>query len=541
MKHVIDFLKGQSDLPLLRFAFMAAVAGGCTIVVLSTLNSGAVNASRGDTFGWLFGLFAAAAAAQIFSQRYLHITAFTEVEKSLHTYRMRQVERVRRCNLDALEEIGPARIFGALTRQTQTLATTAPAILAGAQSAISVVFALAYLAWLNVAALFLTVAILGLGFLVYMFRLRRARATLAEVNGQENELFDSVTDLIEGFKEVRLNAARSADLAVFVAEISSRTCEMRTGVNVKLLEVYLFGQLIFLTASGALVFLLPGFGFIQPEELLQTLTVILFLFGPIGSMTTASSAVANAPAACEVMLDLDRRLHQAVQGAGSRAVPGQSSDFAKIELRQVVYTHGQAGGFMVGPLDLTLRRGDVLFISGGNGSGKSTLLRLLTALYLPQQGQILVDGRVVDGDRREACQNLYSTVFSDFHLFQRLFGLGDVASDKILEWLTTMEIEKKTGMHNGRFDTIKLSTGQRKRLALVVAALEDRPIYVFDEFAADQDPAFRRKFYDEILPALRARGKTVVAVTHDDRYFDRATRHLVMEDGRLTEYGASDD
>lgn len=258
-------------------------------------------------------------------------------------------------------------------------------------------------------------------------------------------------------------------------------------------------------------------------------------------MTAASSAVANAQAACEVMLDLERRLHQAVQRSGSGTAPGQPSDFAEIELRQVVYTHGQSGGFMVGPIDLTLRRGDVLFISGGNGSGKSTLLRLLTALYLPQQGQLLVDGRVVDGDRREACQNLYSTVFSDFHLFRRLFGLGDVAPDQILEWLTTMEIEKKTGMHDGRFDTIKLSTGQRKRLALVVAALEDRPIYVFDEFAADQDPAFRRKFYDEILPALRARGKTVVAVTHDDRYFDRATRHFVMEDGRLTEYGASDD
>jgi len=538
MKPVIDFLRAQSALPLPRLAFTAAVAGGCTIVVLSTLNSGAVNASKDEALGWLFVLFGAAAAVQIYSQRYLHITAFTEIEKSLHTYRMRQVERVRRCNLDALEEIGPARIFGALTRQTQTLATTAPAILAGAQSAISVVFALAYLAWLDIAALFLTVAIVGLGFLVYMLRLRRARAMLAEVNGQENELFDSVTDLIEGFKEVRLNAGRSADLAVFIDEISRRTCEIRTDVDVKLLEVYLFGQLIFLAAGGALVFLLPGFGLTQPEELLKTVTVILFLFGPIGSMTAASSAVANAQAACEVMLDLERRLERAAHGSGT--APAQPSDFAEVALRQVVYTHGENGsGFMVGPIDLTLRRGDVLFISGGNGSGKSTLLKLLTALYLPQQGQLLVDGRVVGGDQREACQNLYSTVFSDFHLFRRLFGLGEVGAEHVAEWLTTMEIEKKTGMHDGRFDTIKLSTGQRKRLALVVAALEDRPIYVFDEFAADQDPAFRRKFYDEILPALRARGKTVVAVTHDDRYFDRATRHLVMDEGRLTEHGAS--
>lgn len=538
MKSIIEFLRAQSALPLPRLAFMAAVAGACTIVVLSTLNSGAVNASKGDTLGWLFMLFAAAAAVQIYSQRYLHVTAFTEVEKSLHTYRMRQVERVRHCDLDTIEEIGPARIFGALTRHTQTLATTAAPILAGAQSAISVIFALGYLAWLDIAALFLTMAIIGLGFFVYALRLRRARATMADVNVRENELFDALTDLIDGFKEVRLNAARSADLAVFIEKISLRTCEMRTGIDVKLLEVYLFGQLIFLSAGGALVFLLPGFGVTQPEEQLKTITVILFLFGPIGSITAAASAVANAQAACEVLLDLEKRLEAATRG--SRTPEAPLTTFSEIALRQAVYTHGQSSGaFMVGPIDLTLRRGDVLFISGGNGSGKSTLLKLLTALYIPQQGQLLVDGKVVDAERREACQNLFSTVFSDFHLFQRLFGLGEVGAERILEWLTTMEIEKKTGMHDGRFDTIKLSTGQRKRLALVVAALEDRPIYVFDEFAADQDPAFRQKFYDEILPALRALGKTVVAVTHDDRYFDRATRHLVMDEGRFVEPGAS--
>ena len=534
MKPVVDFLRAQSALPVQRLAVMAAVAGGCTIVVLSTLNSGAVNASRGDGLGWLLAMFTFAAAVQIYSHRYLYVTTFTEIEKALHVYRMRQIERVRRCDLDALEEIGPARIFGALTHQTQKLATSIAPILALAQSAISVVFALAYLAWLDLVALLLTVAIVGIGFLVYMSRLRHARATLADVNLRENELFDAVTDLIDGFKEVRLHSPRSADLAAFIEEISRRTCELRTSVDVKLLEVYLFGQLIFLAAGGALVFLLPGFGLTDSEELLKTITVVLFLFGPIGSMTAASSAVANAQASCEILLELERKLEQAAHlPQGTPAAP--FAGFEEIELRQVVYTHArEAGGFMVGPIDLRIRRGEILFISGGNGSGKSTLLKLLTALYLPQQGQLLVDGKAIDARHRAACQNLFSTVFSDFHLFQRLFGLGEVDAADVLEWLTTMEIEKKTGMHERRFDTIKLSTGQRKRLGFVVAALEDRPVYVFDEFAADQDPAFRRKFYEEILPALHARGKTVIVVTHDDRYFDRATRHIVMDEGRLS-------
>jgi len=131
-------------------------------------------------------------------------------------------------------------------------------------------------------------------------------------------------------------------------------------------------------------------------------------------------------------------------------------------------------------------------------------------------------------------------VFSDFHLFERTFGLGDVSEAQAAQWLSAMGLGDKTALRNRRFDTIRLSTGQRKRLALVVALLEDRPIYVLDEFAADQDPEFRRKFYDEILPAMRERGKTVVVVTHDERYFDRASRHLTMEEGRIVQRGAAD-
>jgi len=145
----------------------------------------------------------------------------------------------------------------------------------------------------------------------------------------------------------------------------------------------------------------------------------------------------------------------------------------------------------------------------------------------------VVDGRAVDARGREAYQALFSTVFWDFHLFQRTFGLDTVSPDAVRRWLEVMEIADKASYRDGRFDTLKLSTGQRKRLAFVVAALEDRPVMVLDEFAADQDPAFRRKFYDEILPLLTARGKTVVAVTHDERYFNRATRHLIMDEGRF--------
>ena len=90
----------------------------------------------------------------------------------------------------------------------------------------------------------------------------------------------------------------------------------------------------------------------------------------------------------------------------------------------------------------------------------------------------------------------------------------------------------------GEFNTVDLSTGQRKRLALIVSLLEKRPILLLDEWAADQDPEFRRKFYFDLLPALHRAGVTVVVVTHDDRYLDEMdlpARRLRMDEGRFVE------
>jgi putative ATP-binding cassette transporter len=189
----------------------------------------------------------------------------------------------------------------------------------------------------------------------------------------------------------------------------------------------------------------------------------------------------------------------------------------------------------VGPIDLTIRAHEITFITGGNGSGKSTFLKLLTGLYQPTSGVIKVDKVPIDETNREIYRNMISTVFSDYHLFKRLYGLRNIDHQEINELLREMELEEKTGLVDNEFETLELSNGQKKRLALLVSLLEDRPIFVFDEWAADQDPGFRRKFYKELLQKLKEKGKTIIAVTHDDRYFDVADRLLKMEEGKVTE------
>ena len=212
--------------------------------------------------------------------------------------------------------------------------------------------------------------------------------------------------------------------------------------------------------------------------------------------------------------------------------------FREISLEKVKFSYQDESGatFTVGPIDFTIVPGEVVFIAGGNGSGKSTFLKLFTGLYFPQEGSIRLDGALVNADSCDRYRSLFATVFTDFHLFDRLYGLYDLPDEEVERRLDLIEMRGKTGVVDSAFTTLELSGGQRKRLALMVSMLEDRPVYVFDEVAADQDPPFRRKFYKEILPLLQRSGKTVVVVTHDDRYFEEADRLLKMDEGKLVRY-----
>ena len=214
------------------------------------------------------------------------------------------------------------------------------------------------------------------------------------------------------------------------------------------------------------------------------------------------------------------------------------SSFQTIQFEEVCFTYQDPDGnatFQVGPIDGQVRRGEVIFLVGGNGSGKTSFLKLFTALYAPSQGNIRVDGVAIGPANVQSYRNLFSAIFSDFYLFEKLHGLSDATAERIDALLEVMALSGKTAFQNGRFSNTHLSTGQRKRLALVVALLEDKPIYVFDEVAADQDARFRNYFYETLLPELKTSGKTVVVVTHDDRYFHIADRVIGMDYGKFRE------
>ena len=270
--------------------------------------------------------------------------------------------------------------------------------------------------------------------------------------------------------------------------------------------------------------------------------ILLFIVGPLSMVVSSVPQFASANLAAGQIRALEQTLDELNQWG--QETPGASpaadrSGFERIELDEVTFSYvGPAGEtlFTVGPTSLTIEAGEILFIIGGNGSGKTTFLNLLTYLYTPESGAVRCDGTPVTSDSAADYRSLFTAIFADFHLFEKLYGLYGIDPEKVNSLLQQMQLADKTGFVDDRFTDLDLSTGQRKRLALLVTLLDDRPIYIFDELAADQDPAFRRFLYEELLPELKQQGKTIVAVTHDDRYFHVADRIVKMEYGKLAPY-----
>jgi putative ATP-binding cassette transporter len=249
--------------------------------------------------------------------------------------------------------------------------------------------------------------------------------------------------------------------------------------------------------------------------------------------------LARANVALNGLYDLEAELDNAVHLQRKSFITTPPDVFNTIKFSDITFHYTDKHKetlFSISPTNLNIQHGELLFIVGGNGSGKSTLLKLLVGLYYPATGSIYIDDEKVDQDNYQSYRELFAIIFTDFHLFDKLYGLQDVDEGQVKDLLKLMELNKKTKYVDGKFSHLDLSTGQKKRLAFISTVLENKQIYIFDELAADQDPRFKKHFYEEILLDLKQQGKTVIAVTHDDHYFHVADRILKMEYGELVVY-----
>ena len=524
-----------------RLVVMSALGGISNAVILAAINAGAQAADTGQSSLWAAALFVVSLLLFVKTQHYILISATVEIEAIIHKVRVRLMDLVRQSELVPLDAIGRSGIVGAITRETATLTQATNTLAFAVQGVVLIFFVGIYVAYLSLLAFVLAILVVGVAAALFHAKSHQVTTGMREASDWENRLFERLIDLLNGFKEVRLNQKRSEDLFDDIVEVS------RTAANIKIqTQSEVFKRLVFSQSSmyvllGAVAFAVPVFSDTAGGgSITKTITALVFVVGACFGLVQSIPILTAANAAADNIERLETSLMATIAAAQAGAVE-PAKRFDEIDVRNIVFRYVDKWSeaiFQIGPLDFTLRSGELVFITGGNGSGKSTFLKVLAGLYSPDSGEVTFDGIRVNDRTREGYRGLITAIFSDYHIFKRLYGIADPDPAEVERLLTELKLADKTGITDGEFRTVDLSSGQRRRLALIVSLLEKRPILLLDEWAADQDPEFRRKFYFELLPAMNRAGVTVVVVTHDDRYLnevDYTARRLHMDEGRLTE------
>lgn len=539
---VIQVLLRESPQAWRRALIVAGLAGVANAAILGIINRGASLASSSGTFLSLrlLLLFAMCILAFFAGKRYALIQSSVIVEYMLKNRLVRVSDKIRNSDLELVESLGRGELFTKMSQDTSLISQSGLIMVNAAQQSLVLFFCLCYIAWLSIPAFLSTVGMIAIGTTIYFNHAQGAQELLHRLKSKEAELVDSLSHMVDGFKEIRLNQTKRDGVFQSFSGISETVRDLKIDTQINFVVDIMFSDLFFYSLLAIVVFLLPRIEPTYSSIVLMTTAAILFIMGPLQLVVQAAPVFARAQAALRNLGELEDKLDLAM-GVPPARVSGerQYQRFQNIALQDVHFSYatreGVNGAFSVGPLDLRIERGELLFLVGGNGSGKSTVLKLLTGLYFPQDGRLAVDGRTVDRKTVHDYRELFSTVFGDFHLFDRLYGMEDVDEARVQAILDELELTSKTRFRNGRFTDLNLSTGQRKRLALAVTMLENKEVLVFDEWAADQDPHFRDYFYNVVLKKLKAEGKTIVAVTHDDRYWPVADRVVKMEYGAIVD------
>ena len=537
----LNLVRREMHGSLPKLAIMSGLGGISTATILTAINAG-MQAGEGKAPSlWAAILFLVSLFLFIKSQYYVTITTTAEIESIIHKLRLRVLDQVRRSELLAMEGIGRARIVAAITSDAAVLTQASNMLCFTVQGAVLVFFIAIYVAYLSIAAFLMTFLIVSVSAAIFHYKNRRLTEEKKESAAWERRLYDRLTDFLDGFKEIRLHSARSADLFDDAVNVSRTAANIKIRSQADTFKMIVSTQIAMYVLLGAVVFIAPQFSSsLGGESLTKTTTALMFVVGAAFGLIQSLPILLNANAAADRIEQLEASLRASVPPPRTRelVVPKR---FDKIEMHNIKFRYVDRfsdAAFQIGPIDFELKAGELVFLTGGNGSGKSTFLRVLAGLYAPDTGELTLDGVPVTDDNRDAYRGLMSAIFVDYHLFQRLYGIPEPETAEVNRLLTEFRLSEKTGLSEGEFRTLDLSTGQRKRLALIVGLLEKRPILLLDEWTADQDPEFRRKFYYELIPDLIRAGATVVVITHDDRYLDEldlTARRIWMDEGRIVD------
>jgi putative ATP-binding cassette transporter len=533
---ILRFLMSRSRRTVLLALLVGVVGGGSNMALIALINAALRGGRPTANLIWGFvGLCITLPLAKFTAE--VLLTGLGQ--GALLQLRLQLSRQIVAAPLRYLEEVGPHRLLAALVEDVPVVTNALLALPILCINVAVIAAGLVYMGWLSPPLLAFVLLFISLGVIIYQLPVVRAVRLLRQAREQSDALFNHFRTLIGGNKELKLHrACREQFLADVLAPTATNFCRQ----NVAGMRIYnaaaSWGQILVFIAIGLLLFAAPSYKALSAQTLTGYSLTLLYLMAPLQAVMNSIPSLSRAGVAIDKIESLGLSL--AAQ-ATEPCTPWPSARQARWESLELIgVTHSyrseeEDAPFVLGPVSLTLRPGELVFLTGGNGSGKTTLAKLLTGLYAPESGQIRLDHQRVTDENRDGYRQHFSAVFSDFHLFESLLGLdGPTLDERAREYLGRLQLDRKVSLKGGVLSTIELSQGQRKRLALLRAYLEDRPLYLFDEWAADQDPLFKKFFYVELLPELKAQGKTVLVITHDDQYYHLANRIIKLDYGKVT-------
>lgn len=531
-------LKGD----LFKLFAMATISGFANAGVVVIINASSGSTKNGLISIRLMLMFLCLLGIEIFTKMRMISDAGVALEGIVHRIRLRVSDKLRRAELEALEQLNSADIQFRLNQGLTEIGSAAFTVFPMMSGVIMLMFTALYIAWLSPLTLLALLVVNAGGAAYYIHSQSFVMATREGALTAERRFYSILNQVLSGFKEVKINRRRSEDLfSGHLVVLSDEVLTQKTRGTSILAQNAIAPQLSNYLLLGAIVFILPTFESITDKTVAHLTAAFLFTIGPISSLVMGIFQIGQLDFATTSLRKLEDSLvpHDPDEGALNAVRLKAVQTMDTICLEQVGFRYEDARGnvkFQIGPIDLAVKKGEILFIVGGNGSGKSTFLKVFCGLYPNHSGKISLNGVDIDRNNTALYRGFFSVIFTDFHLFDSLYGLNNVDPVQVAELLREFGLEAKTALVDGHFTNIDLSTGQRKRLALIVGMLENKQLYILDEVAADQDPAFRAYFYEVLLGRLRSQGKTLIVVSHDDKYFHVADRVMRMDYGKLIPY-----
>jgi cyclic peptide transporter len=434
---------------------------------------------------------------------------------------------------EKFERMDRGRVYSVLNHDVSMVGQSTNTILLLISGVITIIGAFIYLASIAFWAAIVTISLIVSLSVIYSVVGRSTNIYFDKARNEKNVFMRLINGMIDGFKELSLKSNKKKLYQRDLKKSAGIYKEKQSTADIRFVNAFLVGESLLIILLGFVSIVMVE---IFPEVPLYKITgfviILLYLIGPINGILNSIPELIQVKISYNRISNFINEIPSKNHINPSRQLLGNSIN--KFELKNVKFDYAsleEENNFGIGPISFDLQKGEIAFIIGGNGSGKTTLAKLICGLYSPSEGEIRINGRKIP---QEEVGEYFSAVFSPSFLFKKLYNIDYKNKEReIQSYLKILKLDKKVYIKNGEFSTIDLSGGQRKRLALLQCYLEDSPIYLFDEWAADQDPEYRKFFYRNLLPEMKKKGKVVIAITHDDHYFDVADKILKMNNGKL--------